>query len=120
LKSDIFVIRIGVWWGNFGTRCVGGAVVKLAYLQGRIVQVFRGSPSGFVVACPVNWEQRFAIVGANFKDFYDIPLLLFSNDSGGRRWLLLSLKRIVGWGFKEGDEEYLVYSHEGGSSSLYV
>jgi hypothetical protein len=88
------------------TESVGVAVVKLAYLQGRIVQVFRWFPSGFLVSCPLNKEVRFAIADAGFKDFFDVPLLLSSNDSGWRRWLSLSLKRIVGCWFEEGDVEY--------------
>ncbi len=58
------------------------AVVKLAYVQGRIVQVFRRFPRRFVVTCPLKEEQRFAITGVVFKDFFDAPLLLSSNDSG--------------------------------------
>ncbi len=83
------------------SRGVGVAVIKLAYFQGRIVQVFWRFPSKFLVACPLNKVVRFAIEGAGFKDFFDVPLLLSSNDSGWGRELLLSLKRIVGCGFEE-------------------
>jgi hypothetical protein len=66
-------------------RIVRVEVVKLVYLEKRIVQVFRGFPCRFVVACPLNQEQSFAMTGASFKDFFDIQLLLSSNHSGGRR-----------------------------------
>ncbi len=89
------------------------AVVKLAYLQGRNVQGLRSFPCRFVGACPIKKEQRFAITAACFKDFLDVPLLLSSNDRGGRRWLLLSLKRIVGWGLEEGDVDYWMDFHGG-------
>jgi hypothetical protein len=50
--------------------------------------------------------MRFAIADAGFKDFFNVSLLPSCNDSGWRRRLLLSLKRIVGCGFEEGDVEY--------------
>jgi hypothetical protein len=65
------------------------------------------------VACPLNKECGFAIAGAGFKDFFDVPLLLSSNDSRRGRWLLLSLKRIVGCGFKEEDMEHWMDFHGG-------